>query len=264
MRLRVLIGCVLVLAPSLSAQSTSDRTLPKFGVASIKRASPPPNALPYLLSMVETCGLPGVDRAGSRVAIPTATLCGLIRIAYNVADYQVSGVPPALAKGDASNLLEVVVPIEAGVEPTMDDTRLMLQTLLAERFRLRLHREPRELPVYALTIVAGGPKWAPCTNPAAPSTYTPGRLLSCTPPLGLARVAQMLTREAGRPVLDKTGVTGAHTFELRWLPDGAPALPDSPPSLITAIQEQLGLKLEPQRGPVDSIVVDHAEAPTPN
>jgi uncharacterized protein (TIGR03435 family) len=79
----------------------------------------------------------------------------------------------------------------------------------------------------------------------------------------MTRFAQFLTRETGRAVVDKTGLD-AHTFELHWLPESAQAQPDSPPTLFTAIQEQLALKLEPQRGPVDVIVVDHVERPTPN
>jgi uncharacterized protein (TIGR03435 family) len=210
--------------------------------------------------MTGECGLPGVDRSGNRIAIPAASLCGLIRIAYDVANYQVTGVPAVLAKGEASNLLEVQAVIEGGTDPTMDDVRLMLQTLLAERFRLRIHREPLDLPVYALTVLKGGPQWTACSNPEAPSTYTKGRLVSCNPPMTLGRVAQMLTNEAGRPVIDNTGLTGNYSFELHWLPDGMPSEPTSPPTLFTAIQEQLRLKLEPQRGSVDGIVVDHAEA----
>jgi uncharacterized protein (TIGR03435 family) len=79
----------------------------------------------------------------------------------------------------------------------------------------------------------------------------------------MARVAQFLSRETGRFVLDKTGL-GAATFELHWQAETAPPLPDSLPSLFTAIREQLGLKLEAQRAPVDSIVVTRAERPSPN
>ena len=80
----------------------------------------------------------------------------------------------------------------------------------------------------------------------------------------MARVAQMLSRVTDRPVIDKTGLTGTRTFELHWLPEGEAPQPASPPTLFTALQEQLGLKLEPQRTMVDTIVVDHVERPSPN
>jgi uncharacterized protein (TIGR03435 family) len=152
----------------------------------------------------------------------------------------------------------------AGTTATIDEARAMLQSLLAERFRLRVHREPRETPVYVLTAAKGGPKKTACTNPEAPSVYTSGRLLSCRPTLPMGRVAQLLGRETHRPVLVDTGLTGPDVFELYWLPEGAEPQPDSPPSLFTAIQEQLGLKLEARRGTVEAIVVDHAEGPSAN
>jgi uncharacterized protein (TIGR03435 family) len=205
-----------------------------------------------------------VQRTASRVHIPFSPLCGLIRVAYDVADYQVVGVTATLMKGDASNFFEVEARSAGDAVPSMDDTRVMLRALLAERFHLTMHREPREAPIYALTVVKGGPKLTPCSNPNASSVVSPGLFLSCSPPMPIARIVQLLSREAGRPVVDKTGLTGTLTFELHWLPENAPALPDSPPTLFTALQEQLGLKLEPQRGPIDTVVVDAVDRPSAN
>jgi len=103
----------------------------------------------------------------------------------------------------------------------------------------------------------------PCPDLQRGSGYGAGRIVSCTPPLPMARFAQFLSNAAGRMVLDKSGLE-PFSFELRWQPDSAEPQPDSPPSLVTAIREQLGLRLEAQRAPVDSIVVTRAERPTPN
>jgi uncharacterized protein (TIGR03435 family) len=91
----------------------------------------------------------------------------------------------------------------------------------------------------------------------------PGRIISCEPPLPTPRLLQFLSTETGRPVFDKTGLA-PRAFELRWLPNQATPEADSPPGLFTAIQEQLGLKLEPQRGPVDTLIVHAIKPPSLN
>jgi len=165
--------------------------------------------------------------------------------------------------GGAFNFFEVEALVETVTAPSIEEIRLMLRTLLAERFRLQVRREPVEMPVFVLAPAEGELKTTACADPKAASSYVPGRIVSCTPPLPMARFAQFLSRETGRMVLDQTG-REAMTFELHWLPDTAQPQPDSPPSLFTALREQLGLKLEAQRAPVDAIVVVHAERPSAN
>ena len=261
-RLPALIAVALLASVPIAAQQRSDTSKPpRFEVSSIKQTAAPVDLLTRVVSL--GCGLPLFERAGSRAAVTASNVCGLIRVAYNVADYQVVDIPAELTKRDVANVFDLEGRAENGTTPTLDDARLMLQALLAERFQLRVHRDVREMPIYAIVPARGGPKWPACTNPSAPSSYVPGRIISCTPPLSMTRFAQFLTRETGRAVVDRTGLD-AHTFELHWLPESAEPQPDSPPSLFTAMQEQLALKLEPQRGPVDVIVVDHVERPTPN
>jgi uncharacterized protein (TIGR03435 family) len=243
---------------SLSAQRGDSATTAQFDVASIKPVTFSDADRAQLLKVGGACALPFLERSGSRVHVQFSKLCGLIRAAYDVADYQVVWTP----SGEPSDYFEIDA--RAGSTPTLDEARVMLQSLLAERFRLRVHREAREAPVYVLTAAKGGPKKTACSNPDAPSVYQPGRLLSCRPPMPMTRIAQFLSRETRRPVLVEEGLATSDVFELYWLPEGAEPMPDSPPSLFTAIQEQLGLKLDPRRGAVDAIVVDHAEAPSPN
>ncbi len=225
-------------------------------VASIKAAKRPddPRGL--------TCALPYVERTSGRIYILFSQVCGLLRAAYDLSDYQVVGIPRDTGVGP-SNFFEVDVRLAGGDAPSREETRVVLRELLAERFKLRAHRESREKPVYALVDTGNGPMLTPCSNPKAASGYAPGRILSCDPPMPMPRILQFLSSETGRPVFDKTGLA-APTFELRWLPTNAEPAADSRPGLFTAIQEQLGLKLEPQRGPVDTMIVDAVEPPTPN
>jgi uncharacterized protein (TIGR03435 family) len=253
-----LVASALGTVSPLSAQRGDSATTAQFEVASVKPVTFSDEARAQLQKVGGSCALPSVERSGSRVHVQFSKLCGLIRVAYDVADFQVVWMP----SGELSDYFEIDA--RAGGTPTLDEARLMLQSLLAERFRLRVHREHRETPVYVLTAARGGPKKTACTNPEAPSIYQPGRLLSCRPPMPMTRIAQFFSRETHRPVLVETGLTAPDVFELYWLPEGAEPLPDSPPSLFTAIQEQLGLKLEPRRGSVDAIVVDHVEGPSPN
>ena len=248
-----LIAIVCVAAP-LSAQR-SDRPA-RVDVVSVKPIHQPDDSrrLP--------CGLPPVERTGGRVHIPLSQLCGLIRIGYEVADYQVAGIPLATGVGP-SNFFETDVRLEGGAVPTVDQTRLIVQAVLAERFKLHIHRESQERPIYVLAPTGNGPRLTPCSDPRAPSGYTPGRITSCNPPIPMARLLQFLSSETGRPVLDRTGLKDP-MFELRWLPALAEPQPDSPPVLVTAIQEQLGLKLEPQRGPIAMVVVDSVAVPSSN
>ena len=174
---------------------------------------------------------------------------------------------------------------------------LMWQTLLADRFKLKLHRETRELPIYNLTVVKSGPKLPPakeagCVSfpPGTKPRYVPGKV-DCgyvSGPFGRytkgllhieGRKVHMadLTRELAlildRPISDKTGFAGEFDLKLSFTPDGAltgmppgyggPADPTLP-NIVAALEEQLGLKLVPAKGPVEVLVIDHAERPTGN
>lgn len=160
----------------------------------------------------------------------------------------------------------------------------MLQALLAERFQLAVHRETKDLPVFALVIPKKGSKLREATPGDADSKAGAGRggagsfqVLGKGGPViadavSITALVQFLSRQPlGRGVIDKTGLTGKYDFRLQWTPDDLSNSPDrapvsdSPwPSLFTALQEQLCLKLEPQKGPVETLVIDHAERPSGN
>jgi uncharacterized protein (TIGR03435 family) len=182
-----------------------------------------------------------------------------------------------------------------------EERRSMLVPLLVERFNLKYHHETRELPGYMLAVARGGPKiklsevQPPPADAKAPEPGT-GNPPHNPPQRRMLRMmgrghleaegsstemlARVLSEQLGRTVIDKTGLTGAYDYSLQWTPDDAP--PPMPggadggqphndnagqgvgPSLLTAVQEQLGLKLESTRGAADVIVIDHIDLPSEN
>jgi uncharacterized protein (TIGR03435 family) len=174
--------------------------------------------------------------------------------------------------------------------------QLMVQGLLADRFQLKIHRQTKELPVYELSVAKGGFKLKEVAAPEGPVAGAPPPPLPPpgrggappTPPPGsaligrgtlvataaqFAALAQVLSDQLSRSVVDKTGIKGFYDFKLKWTPDvgQGPGVPEplppvdsSGPSIFTAIQEQFGLKLDSAKGPVEIFVIDHVEKPTEN
>ena len=155
-------------------------------------------------------------------------------------------------------------------EPNLTQLQSMMRKILAERFGLKLHREQREMSVFVLTIVKGGPKLTPNTsdpNGTMHQRYSPAsdRAVDALTNTSMPELAQVLQFHVDRPVVDQTGLKGRYDFQLKWLTDDSHATdPDAPPGLFTAIQEQLGLKLEPVKAPADVLVIDKVERPGEN
>ncbi len=150
--------------------------------------------------------------------------------------------------------------------------QLMVQALIADRFQLKSHSETRELPLYELIVLKGGPKFEHARADGT-SIGSGNSHITIAGGDSVAILAAQLARVTGRVVLDKTGLEGRYDIALRWTPDNG--LPDksngasSPeetngPSIFTAVQEQLGLKLESQKGPVNVLVIDSVQPPTAN
>jgi uncharacterized protein (TIGR03435 family) len=143
----------------------------------------------------------------------------------------------------------------------------MLQPLLADRFQLKVHDESRTVSGYALTAAKGG-ILAKVSDPGRHSSSNGGRGFIDSAGNGWGALATRLTALLGRPVVNETGDTRHFEFHLRWTPDevlaGGPSSNPEAPSLITALQEQLGLKLEAKKVEVRVVVVDHAESPSAN
>ena len=265
---------------------------PTFDAASVKPAPPPDGRGGRRVGMT---GGPGTDTPG-RINFENIGLGAVIGKAYDVKYYQISG--PGWFDSERFNIIATVPP-----RTTKEQFRLMLQNLLADRFKLALHKETREMSIYSLTVARNGPKLKkaapdppPDANDAADAApdgsagklaadaegypaLRPGMTMAImSTPIGpRARLANkenmewlagMLSGQLGRPVVDGTGLTSKYDISLYWIPqrpDSIAADDPNGPDLITALQQQLGLRLEPKKGPIEVLIVDHAEkTPTAN
>jgi bla regulator protein blaR1 len=219
------------------------------------------------------------------ISVTNGTLKGLIEMAYDVRDFQISGGPGWVN----SKQFNIVAKSSTDSSPghgaeraeNTEEVRLRLQALLADRFQLKVRRETKELPVYVLTVNKGSSRLVEADATSAPDSSPPGINAACGRMTGtqtsMANLAYKLSRQLYRPVIDQTGLAGKYSFLLSWTPDSgpcsAPVSGSNPepasgtsdgPSIFTAIEEQLGLKLESQKGPVEVLVIDHVEQPSAN
>ena len=243
---------------------------PTFEVVSIKPASPPIGPfLPgsRLVCPVTGCGGPGTS-SPERITFTYSSLKNLIQVAYDVRSYQVEG--PAWLE---SARFDVVANVPPGT--TRDQAHLMLQKLLADRFRLRLHRSTRNVAIYALVVASSGPKLkVSVDDPNVPrgrgTIWSPGSAQKRFEfdRFTMAKFAQALEPDVDRPVIDRTALVGTYDIRLVFAPRSSSGFgstnPQDTPELFTALTEQLGLKLEPGRGPVEVLVIDSVERPAPD
>jgi len=191
----------------------------------------------------------------------TATdLLSLVVGAFDMKYYQVSGGPPWVASAH----YDIVARAGGDAPITAERERQMVQTMLAERFQLKFHREKREIPVYALVIARGGPKLQdPDMNGHKGSTMVNGAGVHMDYSHStMQRLADQLSNSAGRPVLDKTNLPGEYAYKLDFSINNGNEF--EIPSMPAALQEQLGLKLESQKAPVEVLIIDSAEKPSEN
>jgi uncharacterized protein (TIGR03435 family) len=285
-----------LLAVSVFAQAPAR---PEFEVASIK---PAPNC----------GGGRGGGPSPGRLNLPCTNLRNLIRIAYAIfaAGGKITPTPIEFLGGPAwldSENFEIDAKAANADAPLGQMAGPMLQALLEDRFKVKVHKESREVPVYTLTVMKSGAKFQPskegsCTPldpnhiPAGPAPGEPqpnfcGGMSERSSAAGVTAdghgmtmaefAGGVLARNVDRPVIDKTGLTGMFEFHLEYVREMGSSGPvrlngvDTPnapaaasdgggPSIYTAVQEQLGLKLTPDKGPVEVLVVDHAEKPSEN
>jgi len=267
--------------------ATADR--PSFEVATVKpwrRALSPPRSGDGASAPVKVMKVAPVDAGPApsgrvHVILPISIL---ITSAYNLpvgSESRIIGGPEWLRQD--IDQFEIQAKIEdseyaAMQKMTLPQQRervaLMEQSLLMDRFRLKVHFESREMPVYVLTVAKAGSRLKPAKNDE------PSRISTLGNAKGTEMTAVGVTLEqfvvsplvtgatGGRPIVDRTGLKGAFDFTLNWTPDQLAASPDHPeadgPSLFAAIREQLGLSLIGGKAPVEVIVIDHIERPTEN
>jgi uncharacterized protein (TIGR03435 family) len=227
---------------------------PTFEVATIKPAATPSDGHTHI-------NYPPNDRFSAS----NITVLALMQWAYGMPEKQILDGPAWLG----SSRFDIQAEADIGdqmrsltSEQGNELKRRMVQALLADRFQLKLHQETRTLPAYDLVLAKGGEKLQP--SKANGKSIGVGRTHFNGEGLGLTSIAEELSKIAGRVVVDKTGLTGRYDFKLLWTADDASAADGDPPTLFTAIQEQLGLKLESAKEPVPVLVIDHVDQPSPN
>jgi len=268
----------------LAARAFCQSATPQFEVASVKEA-PPPTGNGIRVRMGGDAG---------RLDYANVTLRDCIRIAYRVKEYQISG-PDWLS----AQRYDLVAKLPEGA--SRDQVPEMLQALLADRFKLKVHRDTKEQPIYALVVAKNGPK----IKQSDPNEGPPGGAVPPGAPGGprgmmqigrgslqakqmtVSNFADLLARIVDRPIVDMTELKGNYDFKLEYTPDprvmqkmmmGAGMPPGGPPpgaaaegpsesgpSIFTAVQEQLGLKLDGRKAPIELLVIDSVEkVPTEN
>jgi len=207
-----------------------------------------------------------LDQYGRRLKFANKTVEMLLTTGYNVHKSQIADLPE-WAKREHWDIEGL-----SNMDGRMDLTQLqgMIRKALAERFGLKLHREQREMGVYAVTVAKGGPKLTesasdPNGRVEQHPREGPGWHMELMKNATMGDLALILEFRSDRPIVDQTGLKGRYDFQLKWLTDDNHAGdPDAPPGLFTAIEEQLGLKLEAKRAPADVLVVDKVERPGAN
>jgi uncharacterized protein (TIGR03435 family) len=240
--------------------------LPEFEVASI-RPSNPNNLTPHFI--------PSTDRFIA-TGVP---VINLVYFAYDIKYGYVSSGPSWFA----NDRYDVEATVDRSLAESMKkmeakeryaQLRLLVRELLKDRFKLQVKVQTKEMPIYALVVAKGGPKLKPGAPAAAGDTPTPAKwsrsalngviTIAATNAEVGGLVGNLMVQPAvGRQVVDETGLKGKYDYALKWAMN-----PDSPnasaPDIFTALQEQLGLKLAPEKGPVDTLVVEHVERPSEN
>jgi uncharacterized protein (TIGR03435 family) len=256
---------VLASSPVASAQATPTPpalapNAPAYDILSIKRNN-------------TASGNVDIDTDDARFTATNVSLKALLAQGYDIKQDLVSGITGPLDSARFDVEAKIVDPDPAAIKKlTRAQRRAMLLPLLKDRFQLQTHTEVKTLPVYELVVVKGGPRFKLSADQAksggmnTDGTRTQVKIYGTD--VSMAALAKAISTRADRPVIDKTGLAGNFDINLQFsreTPDpDAGVSPDAPPVLFTAIQEQLGLKLQPAKGPVETLVVDHAVMPSEN
>jgi uncharacterized protein (TIGR03435 family) len=272
LRTRVLLPFALTLLtiPAIAQQPASTPPLPVYDVVSIHPHRSGDDSIDV------------TSRDGSFMA-SNVSLKNLISEAYGIREDLISGLPGWADSARFDITAKTIDPNPSALKNlTRKQNGAMLRPILIDRFQVKVHNEIKTLPVFDLVLLRSGPKFQksspPTNNPNHPvpdGQPSPGGVwihnydLTATA-IPLSTLADVLADQLDRTVIDKTGLTGLFDLKLKWTPDrllnnaADDGSQNLPPSLFTALQEQLGLKLDSSKGPVETLIVDHAEKPSPN
>lgn len=204
----------------------------------------------------------GVSSGKASFNATNITFGNLLYQAYHIGEDQTSGLlgPVSSARFD---IVAKVSDASPEIKLTSAQRQTMMVALLTERFKLKAHTEMKMLPIFELVVLPGGPKFKP-TAEGSPSGWSYGARSLIGHATPLSTFVDILAGKVDRTIADKTGLTGKYDLTLKWNSDETPDPQSQDPPLLTALQEQLGLKLRSAKGPVETLVVEHVEMPTEN
>lgn len=264
---RMLAGCTFYLSLALAfagpahaqtatpASTTPQTAAPAYDVSSVKPSEP------------DATGMSSMFNGAGRYEGTNITMHELLQTAFGKRRDMILGLPAWADKTRFDVQAKSVETDEATLKALPQSARLgMLRKVLEDRFQLKWHMEQREMPTYELVVNKGGIKMSVSTVTGKGSGVRGGRngeLTGINCPMDV--LAVVLSNPLQRAVVNKTGLTDKYNFTLKYTPDDAPAGSDAElPSLFTAIQEQLGLKLQPAKGLQEVLVIDSVSMPTAN
>jgi uncharacterized protein (TIGR03435 family) len=216
--------------------------------------------------------------SGNRISTQ-GLLAGLVMTAYKLRTFQVSGAPDWRNETGRNQLYDIEAKAPGDGVPTMDEVRKMLQSLLAERFQLKFHRETKELPAYDLVVGNSPPKLKPSAPGVESKMASTTRLRMDYTNVSISELVLRIGPQFDRPLFDRTGLQGGYDFALEYMPslprtaqmspEEAAAFArlypaDEAPSLPVALQQQLGLKVVPAKEQVEILIIDHVERASAN
>jgi uncharacterized protein (TIGR03435 family) len=259
--LSIFLGCAVQVSCAQSQPNTAGAA-PQFDVAAIHPHNPEPHERSHIISQ------------NGRFTTINVDLKSILQWAYDLPESRIIGGPSWLgtARWDIEAKSDTALDAQKDYDHTAawEQKRQMVQSLLAGRFHLIVHKETRELPIYNLVVAKGGAKFLDTKAEGSKFDRWNGRIELQGGDNTVSVLAEQLAEVLGRVVVDKTGITGRYRIALSWTPDDRAAPPsgpppaDSGPSIFTALEEQLGLKLESAKGPVEVLVIDSVAQPSEN
>jgi bla regulator protein BlaR1 len=267
--LLLLAVAVLIPAPFACVQTVAAQTAPT-SQADVPATKPLTYDVVSIRQNNSESGNSDMTTGHNRFSAQNVSLKQMVEFAYDIREDMISGISGPVESARFDVEAKVLEP-DSGPPPKLTDKQLekMLIPLLADRFQMKAHTEIRSLPVYELVLVKGGPKFKPSTGDPQNSSMNMNGVDNkkdlTAKGASMVYLAGALSDEVHRTVIDKTELKGGFDLDLKWAPaDLSDSQPGSALSIFTALQEQLGLKLQPAKGPVPTLVVGHVEMPSEN
>jgi uncharacterized protein (TIGR03435 family) len=262
---KLCLGCILLLL-AVALPLARSQTASVAQTAAAKAAAPTYDVVTIRLDKTTDPGSLDIDVSNDLFSAKNVSVKGLLQEAYGIKADLISGVPGSVDSARFDVEAKIVDPDPKALENLSERQRgAMLLPVLHDRFHLQAHTETRTLPVYELVVTKSGQKFKPAGEHQGSSGIGLHNEALTVTDISMADFAGFLEEQVHRTVVDKTGLAGNYDFAMKFArTNAAVSAADDAPSIFTALEEQLGLKLQPAKGPVETLVVDHVEMPSEN